>query len=312
MLYILFNSIEHFTISGNIVYDLTDHLANFIILNNLGSLPSNIKVYKRDYSNFNQSALISDMQSIDWQSIFTSDSNPSDMFHSFYSTISEKVDKHIPLKQLSKKELKFQSKPWITQGIKVSIQVKNKFYKKYLKTKSCYFHSKFKLYRNKLNHLLKLSKKQYYSNYFLKNIKDSKKIWNGIKQIIHFKPPTSHRTIKIITNNNVITDRHMIAEMFNNFFANIGKNLACSIPNVGMSPLEYLKTPLCNSFFISPTTAEEIEAEITKLKSSKATGPFSIPVTILKILKTVISKLLEVLFNASFETGIVPDNFKFI
>ena len=89
--------------SGNIVYDLTDHLANFIILNNLGSLPSNIKVYKRDYSNFNQSALISEMQSIDWHSIFTSDSNPSDMFCSFYSTISEKVDKHIPLKQLSKK-----------------------------------------------------------------------------------------------------------------------------------------------------------------------------------------------------------------
>ena len=251
-----------------------------------------------------------EMQSIDWHSIFTSDSNPSDMFCSFYSTISEKVDKHIPLKQLSKKELKFQSKPWITQGIKVSIQVKNKFYKKYLKTKSCYFHSKFKLYRNKLNHLLKLSKKQYYSNYFLKNIKDSKRIWNGIKQIIHFKPPTSHRTIKIITNNNVVTDPQMIAEMFNNFFANIGKDLACSIPNVEMSPLEYLKTSFCNSFFISPTTAEEIEAEITKLKSSKATGPFSIPVAILKILKTVVSKPLEVLFNASFETGIVPDNFK--
>ena len=50
---IFFNSIEHFTISGNIVYDLTDHLANFIILRNLGSLPSNTKVYKRDYSKFN-------------------------------------------------------------------------------------------------------------------------------------------------------------------------------------------------------------------------------------------------------------------
>ena len=62
----------------------------------------------------------------------------------------------------------------------------------------------------------------------------------------------------------------MIAEMFNNFFANIGKDLACLTPNVEMSPLEYLKTSFCNSFFISPTTAEEIEAEITKLKSSKA------------------------------------------
>ena len=307
---IFFNSIEHFTISGNIVYDLTDHLANFIILSNFGSLPSNIKVYKRDYSKLNESTLISEMQSIDWHSIFTSDSDPSDMFCSFYSTISDIVDKHIPLKQLSKKELKFQSKPWITPAIKVSIQVKNKLYKKYLKTKSCYFHSKFKLYRNKLNHLLKLSKLQYYNNYFLNNVKDIKKIWNGIKQIIHFKPSTNQRTIKIATNNNVITDPHMIADAFNNFFANIGKDLACSIPNVEMSPLEYLKIPLCNSFFIFPTTAEEIETEITKLKSSKAAGPFSIPVIILKILKTVISKPLEVLFNASFETGIVPDSFK--
>ena len=108
----------------------------------------------------------------------------------------------------------------------------------------------------------------------------------------------------------VISDHHMIADMFNNFFVNIGKDFACSIPNVEMSPLEYLKTPFCNTFFISPTTAEEIESEITKLKSIKATGPFSILVTILKILKTVVSKPLEVLFNASFETGIVPDNFK--
>ena len=89
---IFFNSIEHFIISGNIVYDLTDHLANFIILSNFGSLPSNIKVYKRDYSKLNESTLISEMQSIDWHSIFTSDSDPSDMFCSFYSTISDIVD----------------------------------------------------------------------------------------------------------------------------------------------------------------------------------------------------------------------------
>ena len=50
--------------------------------------------------------------------------------------------------------------------------------------------------------------------------------------------------IKIITNSNVITDRCMIANMFNNFLINGGKDLACSIPNVEMSPLEYFK----NSF----------------------------------------------------------------
>lgn len=54
---------------------------------------------------------------------------------------------------------------------------KNKFYKKYLKTKSCYFHSKFKLHRDKLNHLLKLSKKNNITVIiFLKILKIVKKI----------------------------------------------------------------------------------------------------------------------------------------
>ena len=107
-----------------------------------------------------------------------------------------------------------------------------------------------------------------------------------------------------------MTDPLMIANAFNNYFASVGKELASSIPLVYKSPIEYLKDSLCNSFYIFPTTADEIEVEISKLKSSKSTGPFSIPVTILKLLKSVISRPLETLFNASFLTGVVPDKFK--
>lgn len=39
-------------------------------------------------------------------------------------------------------------------------------------------------------------------------------------------------------------------------------------------------------------------------------GPFSIPIGILKIIKFVVSKPLEMLFNASFSTGIVPSDLK--
>ena len=72
------------------------------------------------------------------------------------------VDIHVPVKQLSKHEIKTKSKPWITPAIKISIRKKNKLYKKYLKTKSVYYRIE---YRNKLNHLLR-SKRNYYSNYF--------------------------------------------------------------------------------------------------------------------------------------------------
>ena len=47
---IFFNSLEHFTISGNLAYDITDHLPNFLIFNKFNTLPGNIKLYKRGYS----------------------------------------------------------------------------------------------------------------------------------------------------------------------------------------------------------------------------------------------------------------------
>ena len=48
---IFFNSLEHFVISGNLCYDLTDHLPNFLIVGKLSSLPASTKVFRRDYSN---------------------------------------------------------------------------------------------------------------------------------------------------------------------------------------------------------------------------------------------------------------------
>ena len=48
------NSLEHPSISGNLWYDLSDHLPNFLIVSKLSSLPANIKVLKRDYSNFDK------------------------------------------------------------------------------------------------------------------------------------------------------------------------------------------------------------------------------------------------------------------
>ena len=55
---IFFNSLEFLALSGNIVYDLTDQLPNFLIIQKFTSLPINVKIYKRDYSNFDESALI--------------------------------------------------------------------------------------------------------------------------------------------------------------------------------------------------------------------------------------------------------------
>ena len=128
----------------------------------------------------------------------------------------------------------------------------------------------------------------------------------GIKQIVKFKPQASQRLIKIIDNNSEITEPKLVADAFNNNFANIGKNLENEIPSAPNSPMVYLNNPICNSFYIFPTTCSEIETEIPELKSGKSVGRSSIPIGILKMLKTYISKPLEIVFNASLSLVFFP------
>ena len=57
-----FNSPEHFTINGNVIYDISDHLPNFLIFDKFSSLSNNVKIYKRDYSHFNPQNLLSEFR----------------------------------------------------------------------------------------------------------------------------------------------------------------------------------------------------------------------------------------------------------
>ena len=55
---IFFNSLDHFTISGNLISDLSDHLPNFLIIEKYSVTTTKVKSFKRDYSNFRESDLI--------------------------------------------------------------------------------------------------------------------------------------------------------------------------------------------------------------------------------------------------------------
>ena len=117
-------------------------------------------------------------------------------------------------------------------------------------------------------------------------------------------------TNKISSNNIDVTEPKEIADTFNSYFAEIGNNLANTVSSTDTTPQQYLNNQTYDTFYLFPTSVSEIEAEISKINVKKATGPYSIPSNILRLLKTVISKPLETIFNASFATGVVPDKFK--
>ena len=220
------------------------------------------------------------------------------------------VDKHVPLKKLSRKEIKFLSKPWITKAIKKSICIKNNLYKKYIRTRNNCVFEKFKTYRNKLKHLIFQSKKEYYKQYFNSNFNDMKATWKGIREIVSLKPSKSTTPTKIIANDSVITDPKSIANAFNQYFTNIGSSLQSEIQATPKSFSCFLTNRQANSLYIFPVTRSEIELEISKLNIKKSAGLSSIPIRVLKCLSNLISTPLELLYNFSISTGAVLDKFK--
>ena len=138
------------------------------------------------------------------------------------------------------------------------------------------------------------------------------KVWQGVNPIIATNNPKNNRPPSIYINNENETSSEPIpiANKFNEYFSSVADLIRSKIPVSSKSYTDYLKSPNANSFFMSPTNEKEVSLCISSLKSNKSTGPFSIPVKILQLIKNYISKPLSQLLNLSFSTGCFPSKLK--
>ena len=168
---IFFNSLEHFAISGNIIYNIADHLANFLIIDKFSTLSSKIKIYKRASSKLNEQALGNEVQSVDWEEDLAEVSNPTSLFDPFYNIFISYRRQTCSRKRAVEKRKKSTAQAMANKRHKNIYNVfktKIDFIKSILKKYQFYF-DRFKFYRNKINHLTRISKRQYYNNYFQTN-----------------------------------------------------------------------------------------------------------------------------------------------
>ena len=196
-----------------------------------------------------------------------------------------------------------------------SIKIRDKLYKKYIKEKNkikkLLLEKKYKTYRNTIVTLLRNSRIQHYQKYFQEKKQNIKIIWNGINEIIHSKRNTARTSPTSITiNNRDVSNPIEMANEFNNFFTTISRKLKSKIRPSNSNFTDYLKNSNSKSFFVSPTTPQEIEDLISNMNKSKSYGPNSIPTSFLHLIKGIISEPLSKLFNCSFETGLFPDLMK--
>ena len=140
-------------------------------------------------------------------------------------------------------------------------------------------------------------------------MKNCKALWIGINKIVYSK--NKNKTNSPSSQFKMVIHRSKTyCEHFNNFFTSIGKKLQKNIPPTKKHFSSFLKNPNNLTFFITPTTVEEVNDLISDLKASKSIGPSSLPTKIMKQLNYIIASPLAELINKSFQNGIFPDIFK--
>ena len=109
-------------------------------------------MHKRDLKNFDKEGLVADVLNIQWPEVLSIDlGDVNHSFDMFDQKINEVLDKHVPLKKLTKKELRLQSKPWITPGILNSIKRRDGLLRNYTEViRKNELHLEYKALRNKI------------------------------------------------------------------------------------------------------------------------------------------------------------------
>lgn len=296
------NNPEQLIFSGNIISDISDHFSQFCIISSPTKKYLNLKRKIRDFSNFSQTNFLNDLSDVD----LSLNGDTDQMFNKFYRKFNKIVNKHAPLKNCSNRTMKRLSKPWITKGIRQSIKIKNKLL-------ALGDRDRYKLYRNRILNITRLSKKLYFHSFFSDNIKNIKKTWQGINSIINNskKIKKSILTLKDPSTNSVTCDKIKIPSILNKHFSSVGQKLASQIPDSNNSFTHYLgHIDQQKSFYFTPVTEQEIECEITMTPNNKSYGLYSFPVLLLKCAKHLISKPLAQILNTSVQNGKYPSKLK--
>ena len=93
-------------------------------------------IFEQDWSKLNREEFIVDYFAIDWTHMLKLQNNDTNTsFQNVFESMSNIIDKHAPLKKLSKYKLKFKTKPWIFTALQKYISIKNKLFRDFIDKK---------------------------------------------------------------------------------------------------------------------------------------------------------------------------------
>ena len=168
-----------------------------------------------------------------------------------------------------------------------------------------------KTYQVILKRLIRNAKKAYFQKKFDKYKGDIKNTWQTISEILNRTRSPQNLPDAFLIDNEMTGDPSIIADKFNNLFANVGRRLSEQLTtpdNVNFK--DYLRIPVVPNMSFSQISEEAVMEVLNNLKQKLSCGHDGISSRLLKASKTVVCKPLTLIINQTLTSGIFPDTLK--
>ncbi len=296
------------TKSGVLHTGISDHSYVYAIMGKVRNTSVNEHKYStnRNFKHFDDVLFKSDMCKVNWCTI-TTHNNINDAVNDFESKFAEVANRHAPLR---KKRVRHTISPWLTDDIVKAMRERDNVKKRAIKAKSSQLWDEYRSLRNSVNIMIKRSKKNFINDEI--QSKDPKKIWKGLRHIVPGK--TKDANVKsIMTETGEKTSSYDVANVMNDYFANVGPNLAKKISDDNVcddTQNVYTNVDNTNKFDFNLVTENYVLEQIQSLSNNKATGVDNMCVKLLKLSTDAIIAPLTYLINVSLASGTFPKSWK--
>lgn len=292
--------------SGIVFNDCSDHFPVFhMCKTNTAVNHSPNVVYKQIINAKAVQQLKHELNAQDWTEMFNG-SDMNDCYNKFNVLFTSCYKRCIKVKKCI---VKNNHKPWVTTALLNSIKRKNKLYVQYVKNPCTISKTRYKMYRNKLTHLLRISERNYAKEYLHKYTNDLKRSWSLINGIIGKNNKKSKLPDSIEGDYGTLSNPLSIANHYNRYFTKIGPNLARQFGHCDTDPLDYMGQSSAWSMFLKPIKDKELMDIFQSLKNTSAGYDGIKP----KILKEIVEEILQpmlFLTNMSLKKGVFPNVLK--
>ena len=242
-------------------------------------------------------------------------SNPNETYMKIENNIKLCISKHLPTKKVKFNKYKHKKTPWITFGLLKSIHTRDNLYRRWkskLPTSQLYesLKQKFQKYAAEVDRLIRQVKTEFYQREFDKFSGDIRKTWKTINSILNRNKRVNGFPSHIMNENRKISDKQTIVEVLNDYFCNIGQNLANKIPESSKPYSYYLNKQINSVFSFSMVDTDQVSKMLKEFKPKTSRGLDGISMKMIKHASDQLIDPITLLINQSLMTNIFPSKLK--